>query len=175
MSICDCYAGSTFDQSFDECEGQITSCMTAKCKNTCEGLRAFCTVDAPQLKFIALGPDANAAAYPLGECEGDCDSDEECVKDVLSASNENEKEARSFPVAMVLTLLQQIIASTLIPFLRHILHLLKLWVGRNFPRRKIVSLRGMKKSICACTLMNVKAFVVSLTNANLASAFGGMK
>ncbi len=78
VQLCDCYAGSTFDTSFDECEGDERSCKTAKCKNTCKGLRSFCPADARQLEFVASGPDADASAYPLDECQGDCDSDNEC-------------------------------------------------------------------------------------------------
>jgi hypothetical protein len=83
VQLCDCYAGSTFDTSFDECEGEEASCKTARCENTwepntCKGLRSFCPTDARQLEFVASGPDADASAYPLDECQGDCDSDNEC-------------------------------------------------------------------------------------------------
>ena len=92
VQLCDCYAGSTFDTSFDECEGDERSCKTAKCKNTCKGLRSFCPTDARQLEFVASGPGACASAYPLDECQGDCDSDNECNGSLICFRREDEND-----------------------------------------------------------------------------------
>jgi len=42
------------------------------------GNRALQHRAVKQLKFIANGPNRAPKAFPLGECEGDCDNDNEC-------------------------------------------------------------------------------------------------
>ena len=42
VDLCDCYAASSIGP-FDECEGETdTTCMIAKCMNSCAGLEAYC-------------------------------------------------------------------------------------------------------------------------------------
>lgn len=41
VDLCGCYAVSS-TAPFDECEGRVESCATAKCMNTCEGFEAYC-------------------------------------------------------------------------------------------------------------------------------------
>lgn len=85
VELCECYARS-IAFPFDECEGEVTDCMMAKCMDNCAGFEGYCQFPAEStdgtcaLRNITSSAAANETAF------GSCTSDEECTATVRSSS-----------------------------------------------------------------------------------------
>ena len=98
VAVCDCYSASS-TTPFDECEGQDTDCLMAKCMDdSCAGFEGYCmlpadsadgTCDLRQVTAQSNSPTPVVsfnATSSLDEAVGTCTSDEECTAVVRSRS-----------------------------------------------------------------------------------------
>ncbi|KAL7435545.1 hypothetical protein ACHAXH_005858 [Discostella pseudostelligera] len=86
VELCECYARS-IAFPFDECEGEVTDCMMAKCMDNCAGFEGYCQFPAESTDgTCVLRNITSSAAANETVVVGGCTSDEECTATVRSSS-----------------------------------------------------------------------------------------
>ena len=98
VELCDCYAASS-TSPFDECEGEETDCMMAKCMDSCAGFEGYCLLSPDSadgtktcvLRQISISTPPTTSPSPTVinagsavETVGSCTSDNECTAIVRS-------------------------------------------------------------------------------------------
>ena len=91
VDLCDCYSASS-TSPFDECEGQDTDCLMAKCMDSCAGLDGYCMLPADSNDGTCSLRNTTSSVTNETVVVGMCTNDEECTAMVRSQSPTQSKE-----------------------------------------------------------------------------------